>query len=433
MPKCSSCKHYRLAESANSPAVALKWLADSGEPQVYQELREISVQEHERHEGERQRELEYRQDFISHLDANVDFTNPPQMAPEEHSEFRHRMRGLISFQFATAPETVTHCAVHAERDQYYIPALKNWAETCEHHELRTQLPVCRKCRYYQPSTTEARLRDESTSLINAIVSTSQDGGSILRDRSGKVDQAIGPGKAHDLKTAYYSKGRLLGKLAYLPFCQAPCPSCSNRQAPDLNCGICHGQGEQIVQPEIFNRFQGCQCFQPLLLNRPQGGLASPSVPAPGIDPAEIPEGSITILEPGSPPLTDEMLRRSVAVFVELATGPVSAEAERAYSAFVRQAWHQSRQTLIEMQLKFIRLYDGDRTDTGWRPEATALFQQIASMAPQTQSKPGSRPPSTPKSRVQPAPTASVGLLVCKNGHQNAPDRLFCDECGKPVQ
>lgn len=476
MPKCNSCKHYRPADPANSPVMALKWLEDSGEPEVYEEVRRISVQEYERNQGETQREVECRQDFIGHLDSNDDFGNPPSMTSVEKSDFRQRMRGHVNFQFATAPETVTHCAVHADRNLYYVPDLKNWGETCEDYESRAQLPLCRKCQYYQPSTVEAQQRAESEKLISAMASVGGSGGSILQQRASEIDRAIGPGKAHDLRTAYNAKGRLFGRLDYLPFCHAPCPSCMNRGAPDLECAICHGKGEQMAQPEIFNRFSGCQFFQPAAKSIPSsivsGGHAmslspgpSPSHMMPGstgtgghveglvnqgvsmvfkklrdvlsadpaqnVDPAEIPEASINVLVDGRPPLTNEMLRRSIAVVTELAKGTFPTKAERDYSSFVGQAWRQNNKEVIDLQLQFIGMYDGKRTDPDWHPRAKSLFQHLASMAMQAQSSPRGRSAAKPLSKAQPAPQAPAAPWVCKNGHQNGPDQGWCGECGKP--
>lgn len=462
MAKCDSCKHYRKALKRNSPAVALQWLADSAETEVYEELKRIAAEEHERSRAETERAEENRQaaidllnDFLHELQqdsavaAEVDYWHPPTFSEKKKEEFNRQVKSRLPLRFVREPQTVTHCAAYASQGAYYLAELKNWAETCPDHEPRGAKPVCRQCCFYQKSDTESAKRAESNRLITAIGESDQNAVSLLERRSAQIDGGIGPAKAHELRTAYNVRGVLRRPLAYLPFCAAPCPKCATHDAPSLDCPICEGEGEQLAQPEIFNRLLGCQAFQPASavgsrdhtlpasaatsssateqVSQPprspaqmgptvvsQLGLSpfsrapaatggsglvetlaskafgflfdtireawTTNVAAPQSNPSEIPAEELNILVPGRPPLTKEMLRRSLVVASRAYGGAMSDAAQREYCGFVNTVWRRHLSEGIQLQLRLIQLYNGDVSDLTWQAQVTGLVDQLMTWA-----------------------------------------------------
>jgi hypothetical protein len=458
--RCETCKHYRPALEKNSPVHTLHWLADSTEPPVYEELKRIAAEEYDRSQGETDRLTADRDAAIDRLNDFLrergieghDFWNPPRLSDEDRHAFDREVKGRLTMRFAREPLTVTHCAVHAARGTYYIADVKNWADTCDDYASRERLPLCRKCCYYVESRTEQAKRAASSALVTAIGGSHQDAASILERRSGEIDGGIGPAKAHDIKLAYNTRGRLLRPLDFLPSCTAPCPLCDHSN-PALDCPICQGDGVQIAQPEIFNRLLGCQAFSPAAARSaaeetrchmpirhavdassgdgapPAGAQQAPTVvgrlglspfsepPAPSgpasivetfasqavgfafdrireayagaaaqrrsRDAAETPEAQWSVLVPGRPPLTNEMLRRSLAVASAVHPDAMPDAKQRAYSALVGRVWKRNAEAGIRLQLSLIQMYDGDRSNDVWRSTAAKTFNEFVESAKST--------------------------------------------------
>jgi hypothetical protein len=449
--KCDTCRHYRPALDRNAPAQALHWITQSGEPEVYEELKRIAAEEHERGKGENERVAENRRsaidlinDFLQEREwpegQQVDFWKPPTLSAEDVDVFNRELKRRLPLLFVREPHTVSHCAVHGERGVYYIPDLKNWADTCDDYERRTAVPNCRKCACYSKSATEGLKRAQSAALVTAIGSSDESAASVLERGASQIEAGIGPAKAHDLKTAYDARGRLLRPLSYLPYCEAPCSVCS-AQGSTTSCVVCNGEGVQRSQPELFNRFLGCQAFKPIeatpkpepvapvhgprLEAAPAQPVAAPRATVVGElglspfsqppssngpgglglvqslatqavgfvfdqvrqartaaasaaqrDPAEIPAPQIMVLVPGTPPLTNEMLRRSLAVASSLYDGGMPSAAQQEYVATVDDVWRRVLTDGIRLQLALVRLYDDDRSRPTWRHEAAELYRQL---------------------------------------------------------
>jgi hypothetical protein len=190
---------------------------------------------------------------------------------------------------------------------------------------------------------------------------------------------------------------LLGQLGLSPFSSPP-PQAGGAQQLAGTAGVVQSLAGQAIAM-IFDKVKEIHL----------SGVA----PSPNRDPAEIPEESITILASGEPPLTSEMLRRSVAVANELIGGAMPAQAQRDYSAFIGKTWRDGNAGLIRMQLEFIGMYSEDRADPEWKPRAKALFQSMAAHA---------------TGRAQ-----TGAARMCASGHENAPGNRFCGICGKPVR
>jgi hypothetical protein len=375
--------------------------------------------------------------------------------------FDRDVRGRLPIRFVREPLTTSHCAVHASKGAFFIADVKNWAGTCSDHQPRTIIPHCSKCAFYVKSAEHDR-RAEASALVAAIGSSDQSAVSILDRRAGQIDKGVGPAKAHDLSLAYNTRGRLQWPLKYLPSCVVPCPRCAE-QGPALDCPICQGEGEQIAQPEIFNRFLGCQVFQPARPAPAAGGGLPPlraataavvePVPAetsapgaaatvlsrlgfspfgqwppssrpagvvedivsgaiesifdrlrsanaaatstvPPADQMEIPAPHLQVLAPGEPPLTNEMLRRSVAVVTAAHQGTMTDAAQRDYSALVTELWNRRRLDGINLQLGLIRLYAADRTTAAWHAEAAGRFNEFAAWTRAQGTGPGTSNPSS---------------------------------------
>lgn len=497
--------------------VALSAFADSSEPEVYEEFKRIAGEEHEREQTETQKLLDYRNNAVAILSScGYEYSQPPESWDQQNKmDFNTQVKSRLSYQFVREPLSVTHCALHASRGVYYIPEIRNWGETCAQFDPRSNLPICSKCVHYQPSDTERKNRAETVDLISGMGISERDAAGILSQRASEVTRGMAHAKAHDLRTAYNSRGRLQERLAYLPFCEVQCHSCSER--PNLDCAVCGGEGVQRVQPEIFNRFLGCQVFQPASVNhaqRPQAAseqesptqeppvhntpprmgvdtqprttilqslglspFSSPSAFAPksqegglvhnvashavgfvfehirdfrdrtmasqseqaqaehAIDEHEIAESSLDVLIPGSPPLTNEMLRRSVAVAKALIPrDPGNFESD--YSQFVGGVWSRQLTDIISMQLRFIRMYPPDSSRSEWHTEASQLFKTMAASARTASGRPtaaqAGRPTQRPAPDAATNPSPSTAPKTCKAGHQNPPERIFCITCGKPL-
>jgi hypothetical protein len=487
--RCDDCRHYRPALERNAPAQMLHWLTDSSEPEVYEELKQIAGEEYARKTAETERCTENRHaamdlinDFLHErewpLPKQPDFWNPPVLSDKEIEAFNQQVKPRLPMLFQREPQTVTHCAVHAERGAFYVADLRNWAATCGDYEKR-EVPRCRSCAFYVKNNFEAIQRASASSLVTAIGANDQSAASILERGASRIEAGIGPAKAHSLKTAYNVRGRLLEPLPYLPYCEALCPSCSDGE-PRLSCLNCHGEKVQRAQPEIFNRLLGCQLYQPrdpapvadapgtvasTATAWPTGDalpISSPAVsavvefgntPAPaqtavtalGLSPfaasrghaggtgahgaginglveafaseavefvfgklrevgssiarraadaAELPADQLAIIAPGRPPLTNEMLRRSLAVASIVHPAGMAPDVQREYIASVNSVWTRNLHYGIRLQLALIQLYDDDRTAPAWKAEAARVHDEFVSWWRSAAEPAGSKQPGS---------------------------------------
>ena len=216
---CETCRHYRWAIEKNAPLNALRRLAGSSEPAVYEELKRIAVQEQERSQSETERANTDRQkagDLVNEFLREVreaspgDFWSTTSLSDEEFIAFKRQLAGRLPVLFASEPLTISHCAVHGAKGAYYHADIKNWARTCEHHQARPNegLPNCRSCARYCASEIEASQRSETGALMRAIGDNDPAASSVLERAAGQIESGIGPAKAHDLRMAYDQRGRI---------------------------------------------------------------------------------------------------------------------------------------------------------------------------------------------------------------------------------
>jgi len=423
---CRSCEWFREAGPQNSPATALAWLVKSPQGDVFNEIKRIEGEEYGKRSAEEQEMKLKRERAIAMLsEIGVDFYSP-ESADGTDASLMNTMRMRLPRRFEGVPQAVSHCAKHAPR-HYFLHEIKNWDERCTDYEPRTTQANCKTCTHYRVPVGDVEDAATLNELATAIQSLDQSAQGTLESRIQTIQASIGPAKALEMSLAYNSRGLLQQRLRYFPYCEQRSPELVNRfgfcgeyvegappatvdTAPESiiqpvfrppeagapapantaghrstrrrtvleQLGISPFEEDGSVIPDRSAAAMDAVKEQAFDTFRNVAGAIGKAIAGNGRsrhrDPDEIAQEKLAVIVEGPPPLTNEMLRRSVEMARRTQQASAIDKREEWTQAVIR-SW--SDEEARKLQLELIRLYRENWYAREVQEQAAALVQRFA--------------------------------------------------------